>query len=193
MPRGCAGGPLWGGAVLALLDLALVLRFPTTRYLPPLGTEGVAVGLVEIFGNSRREGSWFLISVVTGQFIAYGIALASVRMVPRQAGRWLAFGMPVVFATLLLDLYPISSVDVFHYLASARTFWVYGDNPLTVAPLTHPFPVAMSFGDIPSPYGPLWTLLTLPAARLSEVDPVNVRAGLLSMKAIAVISYLGSM
>ncbi|MGE0544831.1 MAG: glycosyltransferase 87 family protein, partial [Dehalococcoidia bacterium] len=179
--------------VLALLDLMLLYRFSLTRYLPVVEMGGVAIGIVEIFGDDRRNGSWLLISVVTGQFIAYGLALVTVRWVPDRAGRWVVYGAPVVFAALLLDLYPISTVDMFHYLASARTFWVHGDNPLTVPPMTYPFPVAMSYGDMPSPYGPLWTLLTLPAARLSEIDPAHVHIGLLGIKGIATISYLGSM
>jgi hypothetical protein len=178
--------------VLALLDVALLFRFPLTRYVPVVEARGAAIGIVEIFGDDRQTGSWFLISVVTGQFFAYGIALAAVQSVSGRAVRWVVYGVPVVFAALLMDLYPISTVDMFHYLASARTFWVYGDNPLTVSPMTHSFPVAMSYGDYPSPYGPLWTLLTLPAARLSEIDPTQVHVGLLGIKGMAAISYLGS-
>ncbi|MFN8559339.1 MAG: hypothetical protein U0531_19045 [Dehalococcoidia bacterium] len=64
-------------------------------------------------------------------------------------------------------MYPPTAVDLFHNQADARTLWVHGANPLIVPPSAHDYPIGISWANQPSPYGPIWNLLTVVPARLA--------------------------
>lgn len=180
------------GLLLVLLDLLLVRRFPLFHALPPPGTDSGTAGVRAIFGSEWPHTVRWYVVVVSLQFLLYAVALLAVRQLSGPRG-WLmavVFGPPVLFAGVLLFLYPVMAVDLFHYLAAARIFWVWGDNPLVVPHGTYPFPMALNYTDLPSPYGPLWTLLTFPAGLLSRMDGEDLRPGLLGLKLVAAAAYV---
>src|SRR5262249_13930517 len=97
------------------------------------------------------------------------------------------------FCALLLLTHPLTSTDIFNYIASARIFWVHGDNPLTTPPLAHPedrfFGMLTFWQDVPSPYGPLWSLLAGAPVLAGDGSPLRT---VLAFKATSVLFFLGS-
>ncbi len=83
---------------------------------------------------------------------------------------------PMLFVAALAPAYPRSSHDVFHYIAEARTLWVYDENPMQVAPNAHRRDFMYRYVHVwertPSPYGPGWALLTFFPLKLAPEEPL---------------------
>ena len=174
------------GTLLTLLYAAATLRMPLGRYFPEAG---ITVDFVYMLGPGWQGATVQYVGLVVVAFALYGVALAAAWRTSRRIRRSVLFGFPVLFALALLAMYPPTAVDLFHYHADARTLWVHGANPLTVPPSANPYPIGMSWASQPSPYGPLWSLMTgFAVAPAGE----NMLAGLLGLKAIAAASYLAS-
>jgi hypothetical protein len=172
------------GVLLTLVFGVVAWRMALLRYFPG---PGVTIDFKDILHADWRWVSVQYTVVVLIAFAAYGAALAVVRP-GRRVPRVLLFGFPVLFCLALLWMYPAMAMDLVYYHASARSYWMFGDNPLLVAPDTHPYPVAFSWSDRPSVYGPVWTYLTaLPTLLAGD----HVRAGLLAFKGLAALGYLG--
>src|SRR5262249_29288031 len=88
-----------------------------------------------------------------------------------------------------LDLYPPTAMDMLHYQAMGRILWVYHANPLITPQGAFPYPIGLSWAELPSPYGPLWSLLVAPA---SILPGGHYLLGLLAFKAMAAVAYLAS-
>src|SRR5262249_48200217 len=118
--------------------------------------------LVGTLGTGAR-GALVYVLIVLVLFALYGSALALVLTRRVRPAPVAVLGGSAAFCALLLLTHPLPSTDVFNYIASARVFWVHGDNPLTTPPLVHPedpiFGMLTFWQDVPSPYGPLWSLL----------------------------------
>jgi len=94
-----------------------------------------------------------------------------------------------VLAVVTLLIYPAFGSDVFMYIAYARQWWAYGENPLLAMPALHPADWSYAFAwarTQPSPYGPLWALITWPIAMLGGD---SARALVLAYKALALGAY----
>lgn len=176
---------LVAGAGLAATDTWLLLRFPLPSFFPG---NGVAVGIREIFGERWRDDMGRLVAVCAAQAVLYALALAVVGRAPLTWARRIGLGFPVLFAALLVGMYPIYATDLLHYLASSRVYWVFHDNALMVPPSAYQMAIGIPYADLPSPYGPLWTLITAPAALIGADRPL---AGVLVLKMLAAIAYLG--
>ncbi len=183
-----------GGASIALAASGLLLsavyavataRIPLARYFPEAG---ITVDFVKMLGPGWERPTIEYIDVVLITFALYFVALAAVWRARVEVPRWLLFGMPAVFALILLSMYPPNAVDMFHYQASTRVLWVHGENPLTVPPGDFPYPIGYSWAGQPAPYGPLWPIIAGPAVLLTGD---NYLAGLYAFKLIAAASYLG--
>jgi hypothetical protein len=120
----------------------------------------------------------------------YAVALLTVLRWGALVPRTLLVGFPVVFALMLLFMYPPTAVDLFHYHADARTLWIFERNPLVVPPIEVGYPIATSWADQPSPYGPLWSILTVVLAPLMRFGD-HVVATLVGFKVLAALTYLG--
>ncbi|RLT26431.1 MAG: DUF2029 domain-containing protein [Chloroflexi bacterium] len=107
---------------------------------------------------------------------------------PTRISRVVLFGLPALMALALLPMYPPTAVDMFHYQAMGRIFWIYGANPLTTPQGDFPYPIGISWADLASPYGPLWSFIVAPAALLPGEHFV---VGLLAYKALSVLSLAG--
>jgi hypothetical protein len=91
---------------------------------------------------------------------------------------------------MALAIYPAFGSDLFVYLDYERLFAVYAANPLLAFPNLHPEDWAYQFTWIPeqpSPYGPLWPLLTWPIARLAGD---SLWGWIVGYKALALASYV---
>ncbi len=102
--------------------------------------------------------------------------------------------VPLVFAGTLFFSYPTMAIDLFIYAIRTRGWALYQLNPLLTAPAALPagdpwLKLAAEWIDAPSPYGPVWEILSL-----SVFNPVNGNflAHLFALKAIAIAAYLVS-
>jgi alpha-1,6-mannosyltransferase len=174
------------GACLVLLYLVATVRLWLPRYFPG---PGVSIGFPQILGEQdwRRTAIQY-VGLVVLAFAFYSVALVAVWRSRRPVPAAVLFGGPVVFVLVLAWMYPAAAMDIFHYQASARVFWVHDDNPLTVPPSAHPYAIGISWADRPSVYGPVWSLLTVGPTLLAG-DRYLV--GVVGFKLLAGLFYLG--
>ncbi|MGE5264575.1 MAG: hypothetical protein ACM3S0_14440 [Acidobacteriota bacterium] len=145
-----------------------------------------------------RANNWSLISLedfvlsILGAFALYLLAFQVVRRHPdRRTLLWLTLAFALLCAVTLLVIYPITATDIFEYSFHSRILTRYGQNPLTTPPIAFkgdPFLKTVNWMVQPSPYGPLWVILTVPGSLLAANDLV---LNILMMKGLAVIFYLG--
>jgi hypothetical protein len=116
--------------------------------------------------------------------LAYAVVLACARAI----GTRLAIGSIVALHLLFLLAPPLLSQDVFSYISYARLDVLHGLGPYTHSPDDVPRDAAYVFAgskDATSVYGPLFTIATLPLAKLS------VPAAFWTLKALAALASLG--
>ncbi len=165
--------PILQLAVLGILSWLIYLRL-TLAY--PLSTFVAKYPLTD-FG---RANNWsaptladFLLSMF-GALTLYLLAWRVVRRHPRDRRLlWLVLLFGALIAATLLAMYPITATDVFEYVFHSRILVHYGQNPLSVPPVTFkgdPFLKTVNWAAHPSPYGPLWVILTVPGSALGGND-----------------------
>ncbi|MBX7110362.1 MAG: hypothetical protein K1X87_00765 [Dehalococcoidia bacterium] len=152
--------------IIAGLGLALVSIYGFLLPLDHSDHPGVAFGyqpLATVMGTDH-EGRTRFVAAVLG---AYAVFLLAAVLASRLAGRRACaavLGGTVVLAAVLLPTNPAGAQDVYHNIADARTFWVYGDNPAVTPPIEHRddpfFKYIPAWPDTPSSYGPLWYVLS---------------------------------
>jgi hypothetical protein len=118
--------------------------------------------------------------------IAWVVATVCARRIPAPIV-WTA----VVAAQVVLLLGPpLSLTDVFNYLHYGRMAASYGANPYAALPLTVPQDPAYVWSNwhhLPSPYGPLFTLLT------EALAPLSVPAAYWVWKAVLLAASIGTL
>jgi hypothetical protein len=128
------------------------------------GLPGWMAGPLPSAGQPLRSG------LFAGLFVAmcgcYALALALGRHVSPRA----AIGTIVLLHLLFMLAPPLLSADVFGYLDWARLGALHGISPYAHGPLSAPHDPVFAFmrwrGDMPSPYGPLYTVATYALAPL---------------------------
>lgn len=176
-----------GAGSLAAYGLNFLLPFPLLRYYSvQLGT----MGMIAI-----RDASIALaVTVATiALFLFYGLAYTLCR---GQDNRRL--WAPVLvgglfFAIVTLLVFPISSLDVYDYIALGRITGVHGGNPYIQSASDYPFDPFMGYAswqEATSPYGPLWETLT---GILCHMAGNRLLTNLLVFKGLALAGYLTSM
>ncbi len=116
--------------------------------------------------------------------LAYGVSLACARTLSMRA---IALAIGAMYAFILLSP-QLELSDIFNYLGYARLGALHGLNPYTHVIANEQYdPVSLfaTWHHWPSPYGPLFTLLTYPVAGLSLSSAYWV------MKAIIVLLSAG--
>ncbi len=179
---------------------ALLILWPMRIWSRPVSPHTHLVGT---FGVDRVGALRYVLTVAV-LFALYGLALWLMARRGGWAGvvrpghrgvreLWPVLGAAVLFSVTLVPTHPLSSTDLFNYMAGARIAWVHHDNPLTVPPLAYPrdrfVALVLNWRDLPSPYGPLWTLVSgLPLA-LGGGRPL---ATVIAFKAMAAAFLLGT-
>lgn len=183
------------GAGLILLSLAGInitvlyavasARMNLPRFFPE---PGISTDFVKMLAPGWEHQTVLYVGFVLLTFGSYfvAVAVAYARRAPVPA--LLLWGFPALFSLTLLPMYPPTAIDMLHYHAMSRVFWVHGANPLTVPAMNFEYPIGISFMDWPSSYGPLWSILTAPAAILPGD---NLLLGLYGFKLIAIASLFG--
>lgn len=131
--------------------------------------------LVGVFGINRG-GALRYVATVLLLFALYGIALFLVVRAGRRVSLVPVLAGAAVFCGTLVLTHPLTSTDVFNYIASARVQWAHGANPLVTPPRAFPadplYGLVLNWRDVPSPYGPLWSLLTAVPHAAGRNDPL---------------------
>ncbi len=118
----------------------------------------------------------YAIRLIGSYVLIFGLYLHGYRTAARlnnEKSFWLILCAAIGFAVILLWVYPIGAIDIFDYIFRARLWAVYNFNPLTVAPMQvsedpwYSYIVWVWYG---SPYGPLWTYLSLILYQLAGDD-----------------------
>jgi hypothetical protein len=173
------------GVALVALYLVLSRRMSLWEYFPG---PGVSLAFPGMLGPNWPRNAVLYVAVVVLAFALFGVAAVAVWRNRHTVPYLVLAGFPLLFFLALFWMYPPSSMDLFHYQADARTLWVHNQNPLTVPPSAHPYPIGIVWPNQPSPYGPLWSLLTF-FATVPFGD--HFTAGLFAFKALAAVFYAG--
>lgn len=147
------------------------------------------------FGRANDWSSWTLADFLLAILSAFFLYLIAWRIISQHSQDrrllWLALAFALLFGMTLLMMYPIASTDIFEYVFHSRILAHYGQNPLAVAPMVFkgdPFLATVNWQRHPSPYGPLWVILTVPGSLIASNDLI---LNLVLMKALAVIFFIG--
>ncbi len=176
------------GGLAELFYVLLVSRFWLTKFFPG---PGVSVGFPQMMSGNWSADAWWYTIVLGAPFVPFVGALWLARRLRGGLAAAIGFGWATVFGATLVGCYPITAADLFHYLADARTLWVYGQNPMQVPPDAHPFVIGISWSQQPSPYGPLWQVLaTIPVALTGAGN--HWVAGIVGLKLLAMAFYLAA-
>lgn len=142
-----------------------------------------------------------VVSYIVGLAILFGLYLWALRLVMPKNGEAssLAIGGRFVIVTgaalavLLLFSYPVDAIDVFVYAIYTHGWGLYGLNPLATAPAQFPgndpwVGLAAEWASAPSPYGPVWQVLSLGAYFAGGGDFLRQ---VYALKILMILAYLG--
>jgi hypothetical protein len=138
---------------------------PGSWYAFPRWVAGPLYGLLGDVTPSPMALNYGLSVLIVAMALAYGVALASVRLLPMRA---IVIAVVALHVVLLLSP-PLALTDVFNYLGYARLGALHHLNPYThvIAAERHdPVYWLSSWHNLHSPYGPGFTLLTYPLGLL---------------------------
>jgi hypothetical protein len=131
--------------------------------------------------------------------ISFALLYIAYRRCPSQASRSyiMALGAAaLVFNLTILLMYPTGAADIFDQIFQARELAIYGKNPLLLPPADPAFAhdpfrpfIGASWDHVPSPYGPVWQLLSAGTALLAGAD---LWRALLFFKGLVILAYAGS-
>ena len=160
-------GSLFAGclAVVVFAAAGPTVLVPSSAYAFPAWVAGPLDGL---FGHLIADPltlSYGLSAVVVAMTVAYVVALASVRMLSM---RTIVIAI-VAFHVVLLLGPPLQLTDLFNYLGYARLGALHHLSPYShviAGEQQDPIYGLTSWHNLPSPYGPAFTLLTYPLALL---------------------------
>lgn len=174
------------GAVIEIFLVVLTRRFWLSNWFPG---PGVSLGFPQMMSGFWSSDFRWLALILIAPFEGFVPAIWYARRLRSRFAAGIVFGFAALFAVTLLGLYPITASDLFHYLADARTLWVYHQNPMQVPPDAHAFVLGISWSQQPSPYGPLWQLLSVVPVAFTGNHWV---AGVIGFKLLSMVCYLAS-
>ncbi|WCB96192.1 hypothetical protein DSM104299_04948 [Baekduia alba] len=127
-----------------------------------------------------------LVRVLVGLGVAWIVVWLCARRIPAPA---LCAAVVVAYVVLLLGP-PLSLTDIFNYLHYGRMGPRYGLDPYVAQPLAAPHDAAYIYSNwhhLPSPYGPLFTLVT------EALAPLSVPVAYWTVKALLLACALGTL
>jgi len=188
LPAGGAGGALlaWsalGGLLACAAAVAIGAAGGTPFLVPTRGpTPAWVVGPLAGLGPVLRPVGF------SALLLAMSACYLVVLPLTERIGRTVLVAALVAVHVIAALAPPIVTPDVFSYLAYARVGAVHGLSPYTSAPsvLTgDPVLSFVAFRDLPSPYGPLWTLVSYP------LGWIGLPAGVWILKGLTAAAGLG--
>src|SRR5512133_492295 len=183
------------GALIAAIYLGYLFLFPL---FPNIDKSKSVLDVEMMLKNGRKWFALFYIFGLLATFYAYWrmmkIVHAFSKEEPEAANglRFWVLGIGIVCALLLIGLYPITALDVVLYVVRARLWALYGGSPMLALPSSFPqdpfIRFAGEYKNQPSPYGPLWELI---AQIPMQMGIIGIGAGIIAMKFISLLSYIG--
>lgn len=188
--RGVLGGWPWPTSVVwgcglvsvALYFIAFTTRFSLVRYG---GTPLLDLG--KIGGYGPLAGVYFVAPLVA-LWVCYLLACGAATRA-RSGLLPVTLLVALLCCGVLLFLYPITAADIFNYLLYGLEQH-QGFNPLVTAPAEAGLPDLLRYSAwpaYPSPYGPLWQLLSY---LLTGLTGPRLLAGLLAFKGLLIGCHL---
>ncbi len=153
-------------SLLLLLDLLAIVGFVRplrfSSHFP-----GETLALFDIIGHTYGA-TWRYTALVAALVALFLAAHALAGGLSGRRMTYAVFGGAALLSLTYLLLYPATSSDLFHYVMEGRILWVHHQNPFTVPPTyfkSDPFYsqngwIIVVWETLPSPYGPLWAVLT---------------------------------
>src|SRR5947208_13356333 len=175
---GLAGIVASSAAIVAGAESGLGVLVPAAKLRYPGWLRGPLSGLDIALTPSGL--AWLLVAMCVG----YVLVLACTDVVPARV----AIGTMVALHVLFVLGPPLVSTDVFGYIDLARLGSLHGINPYSAAS-THLPPDAVHLyrrwhTDLPSPYGPLFTIVSY------ALVPLGIAGGLWGYKVLAAVGSL---
>ncbi len=176
-------------------SLYLAVGAATGSYLLELPTSGRPLWIAGLLGDIGGHGDWLqppqLSAALIVLVLGYLAALVCAGAISTRAALW-----AVVLANLAFTLGPtIVSTDVFGYIAYGRELARHGLDPYVSPPLSLRHDTILSFvywKHQPSPYGPLFTFLSVPLAFVSGAVALWAYKLAAGAAAIAIASIVSS-
>jgi hypothetical protein len=157
---------LIGGASLVLYGLLLTVTPDLVTAQPSYAVEVfpwiTPLNWRYVRGPHAAAAIRFLL-LLLGLFILYALALRSVAGQQSRALETTVFGLGAGFLALQTVGPAMLSTDIFAYTTYGRIFGLYHDDPYAKGPWqfpADPYARLTYYLDVPSWYGPLWTLLS---------------------------------
>jgi hypothetical protein len=173
------------GLVTEIVYLIAVARLPLWRH------GGRLVGWSDLLGGRQHSpvGLVAVLSILVAGYLGGWYLLARRPHLPKH--RIVIWSGAIVFSVTLVGLMPFTA-DLFTYLSQAHSLTDLRINPLFTAPMSAGAdPLLAAYGTVylsqPSAYGPVWVLLSA----VGTLGPYDVGWGLLYLKALCVLSFLG--
>jgi hypothetical protein len=177
-------------AVLVVLGAVTAAAYATIVYLFPLSLASTAAQAYDLEQYARGR-EWAAGVYVVGLLVAFA-AFAAALGVAGRARRALpiVLGFGLLFAVILLWIYPVTAIDIFYYVLQGRMQDLYGLNPMAVpasrAVLDPLLPFVGEWTNVPTAYGPLWNAITAAVVGLGFGGVVS---GPLAFKVLMLLTY----
>src|SRR6266498_457679 len=182
-------------ALMVVIYVVYVIFFPL---IPTINRPGPALDIEMILRHGKQWFAPFYVLGLGGLFYAYWRELKIVHELSREdpeaakSLRAWVLGIGVLCGIVLIGLYPITALDVALYVVRSRLWALYGGSPMIALPANFPqdpyIALAGEYNKEPSPYGPVWELIAQIPTRLGIL---NIASGIIAMKVISLISYIG--
>lgn len=198
---------LVAGASSVIMYLGFVFAFPIVIFYnqPHVGRESSIINDIgAITGYSPLAAIAFVSAVVT-LIACQFMALLAASRVPQSSAdeaatateradanrradrterrvRWAVLGFPLVFSAVMIWMQPVTTTDLYGYVARGYLYAHLGQNPLVTA--AYQLPGGLSVDRPPAPYGPLWIMITWVVSKLCGE---NLLANMLVFKVIGAV------
>ncbi|HEX6541077.1 MAG TPA: glycosyltransferase 87 family protein [Ktedonobacterales bacterium] len=184
------------GLVAALIYLCLVAAFPLTLWWShPHASDNPNIinDMGRITGYNAFAAFGFVLAIVllfASQFFAL---VASGRV--RQFGgdrldrwvRWSVIGFPLVFALIMIWMQPVTTTDLYGYVARGYLQTHFHENPMVTK--SSLLPGGLSVDRPEAPYGPVWLMIT---AAVTFVSGENLFLCMLLFKIVAALAAVAA-
>jgi hypothetical protein len=183
------------GAFMAVIYVLFVIVFPL---IPTIYRADHVLEIEQMLRDGRKWFAPFYILSLLLLFYAFWRILKIVHTLSRAdrssaaSLRIWVLGIGLLCGIVLIGLYPITALDVVLYVVRARLWTLYGGSPMTAVPASFPqdpyIRFAGEYQNEVSPYGPVWELIAQIPVQLGVLD---IAGGVIAMKVISLISYIG--
>jgi hypothetical protein len=197
----CAGLCWLLFTVIPLLDEGEDPQYAGERVDP------MPVGLARAVAEWLWGGAWtqgpdgFLVRTLL-VLVPFALMLAAYGLLLRAAARGGTVSLRALLGATVLASAPLVlsdlllSRDLYSYILYGRMQVLYGGNPYVNVPMDHPDPFLLyassSWRYVPSAYGPLWNLLSIPITWVAEGLGGSMAVYLLVYKAVQAGVHLGN-